>query len=417
MAGLRPPGQDQAVNQSKTNRQQLQRLASSNGPESAASSTQNQIRADSPYEVHDPNILYRELHQKYPNYLWFNSYASLKKLGDNHSSLQRLRESADKKKHIEKVLLADLPIREKGKDGDKSFVRLQRAVQNEISNLLVAEARSNPVTLISSQPEMLWSGNLWLGGIKDSVNESWLMKNDISAVVTIHPEDWLAASRWKALFKRWNKNDVLPQLGSKGARWQYLIDLMDDSSSNLVAEFGTAFGFMNHFLLDGKNVLVHCKMGQSRSASLVLGYMLARYYKRCIANRPSAEQQPLQVFNELKRELGQFTKEISEKRRGVSTKKFKDQLEQYLARLARYKGPEGQPFQQSKPKSEGKKGGGGIIQDAVIVLCYMHDLTPTGEILGYWHARKDTNIHYWADASGRKAGNEGISGFFTRYMK
>lgn len=408
--GPQPPGQGHVI----TKRRQPQHQKSSIQPGSAASSLQKPTQTVSVDNGPNP-ILYRELQQNYPpNTRWFESYDSLKKLRNSYSSLERLTKLNGKRKITEKLLLADLRIPDRDKDGAIHYVGLHNGVQKKISYLLDVEAKWNRVTPIDSRPELeglskvLWKGNLWLGGIKDSINEQLLADKNIDAVVTIHPRDWLAEKEWKKLFTEWNKGDALPQLSPTGTRWQYVIDLMDDSSSNLVAEFDPAFRFMSHFLSNEKNVLVHCKMGQSRSVSLVLGYMSTMYYKCCIANISPSARKPSEDFKKLEVVLQQLTKAISNKRHGVNTEKFGKQLEQHLVRLAKYKGHESRIAQQSKPQAGDKKGGGGIIKDAVIVLCYMDSLTPTEEIREYWEKRKDKNLHYWVGAAKDKTKKKGM---------
>ncbi|KKY33776.1 putative dual specificity phosphatase [Diaporthe ampelina] len=362
------------------------------------------------------SILYRELDLNYPNERWFDSYDSFNK---------KLRSS--KSKNTEKIL-ADLPILVGVKDGLEHLVGLQEAVQDTISYLLDVEAEWNPVTAINSQPEgcssALWKGRLWLGGIKDSVNNEVLKKQacDVSAVVSIHPEDWLAKDMWKALYEKWDgkPSSLKPGWTRDKSMGQYLIELEDNSSSDLLAYFCKAFQFMDYYLLQGKNVLVHCKMGQSRSASLVLGYMITRHYKlhMHVAGGPTSKQEASRDLEKLRNALEKFTDDISVpvngpdgtsppaaaegKRKGINTKKFEPQLLQYLEQLA--KGHKTELVKQSKPAE--KKGGGGILKDAILVLCFMHDLKPTREILGYWSRGKKANIHYWAKASKDKTGKD-----------
>ncbi|KAJ0120065.1 dual specificity phosphatase [Diaporthe amygdali] len=407
VVGPGPPAQRQAkkpVKHSSTNSV----TTSSNKPDSAASSSQKMTQITPTRQVSDPDILRRELEENYPEQTWFDSY----------TSLEKLRNTRGKSNNTVKILLANLSISVRDKNGAE--LGLYKAVQNNISHLLDVEAEWNLVTPISSQPKgcssALWKGKLWLGGIKDSVNKNWLdgmdpvskqknFKNRISAVVSIHPENWLAANDWKMLFTKWDEDptSLKPGWTEKGKRGQYVIPLEDDSSSDLLSRFEKAFKFMNYYLLQGQNVLVHCKMGQSRSASLVLGYMLTRYYKCYIADAHPSKEKALEDFNELKKIQNRFTNEISGKRKGVSTAKFEKQLEKHLENLAKYNGDQSTPAQQQKP--QGKKGGGGIIKDAILLLCYMHNLTPTDEILKYWTSQK-RNKHYWVRASKEKTKKE-----------
>jgi hypothetical protein len=363
-------------------------------------------------------ILCKELEDKHPNKSWFDSY---------HSLNVELNRVTNKSKDGKEISLANLqiPIVENGLVQNFS---LHRAVQKKISFLLGVEADWNPVTLINRQPKEclrpLWTGQLWLGGIKDSGNEKLLHNHDISAVVSIHPEDWLWAETCGRLFKTERRYQRPPEL-QRGVTdtevWQHAIHLDDDSSSDLLAEFGAAFNFMDRYLSRGKNVLVHCKMGQSRSASLVLGYKMSKYHSTPkVPQHKQTASTASEDFDKLNKKLKDFTDEIlipknepnrnarrkdEGRRRGVSTEKFQEQLSRHLKRLAKVNVPK-EPSKQ--PKSPEKKAGGGIIKDAILVLCFMSRLEPTQEILGYWSSRKSTNTHYWIAASKKRAGEKAM---------
>lgn len=378
--------------------------ASSSKPGLATSPSQRRNHIVLTYKAIDKNILVRELQQNYPNGRWFDGYDSLDR---------KLENSMGKSKITEQTPLSKLPILVGSKDGIDRVAGLQAAVRDTISYLLDIEAEWNPVTEINRQPEgvspALWKGRLWLGGIKDSINEKDVLeKHKISAVVSIHPEDWLAKDKWEKLYEKWKGQPLKP--GWAGAkRGQCLIELADDSSSDLVAYFQKAFKFMDYYLSQGENVLVHCKMGQSRSASLVLGYMMTKYYKQ------KGSETSERAEDVLKRFTGEITMPTDEpnriapraaasKRRGINTANFKTQLFRHFERLS--KGSKSQPTTSEpaqQPKAAEKKAGGGIIKDAILVLCFMHDLTPTEEIVGYWSSRKYTNTHYWIEASKDKA--------------
>ncbi|KAL2274432.1 hypothetical protein FJTKL_03194 [Diaporthe vaccinii] len=421
-----PPAESRArkpVNQPSANAV----TASSSKPGSASpSSSQRKKHIIITYKALDGNILRRELHQNYPNEQWFDSYDSLDK---------KLKNSMGRSKSTERIPLSNLPVLVGVKNGIEHVVGLQAAVRDAISYLLDIEAEWNPVTEINPRPEgvssALWTGRLWLGGIKDSINETGVLKKHaISAVVSIHPEDWLAKDKWETLYEKWKGQPLKPGW-TGGKRGQYLIELEDNSSSDLLAYFHKAFKFMDYHLSQGKNVLVHCKMGQSRSASLVLGYMMTKYYKQ---NGSKNSEKPEDVLKRLIGEISMPTNEpnkiaprtTTSRRRGVNTEKFKTQLLRHFELPP--KEPKSQPTTSAstqQPKPAEKKAGGGIIKDAILVLCFMHDLKPTGEIVGYWPSRKKTNAHYWIQASRDKAEKKGdavkdhlntFNGFFKPHI-
>ena len=51
---------------------------------------------------------------------------------------------------------------------------------------------------------------------------------------------------------------------------------MDDVSVNLLDHFDEAFAFIDNARRPGCNVFVHCLAGVSRSASVVVAYVMAR---------------------------------------------------------------------------------------------------------------------------------------------
>ncbi|POS76065.1 hypothetical protein DHEL01_v205537 [Diaporthe helianthi] len=371
-------------------------------------------------------ILWDEFETNFLSDHWFDSYDSLDR---------KLRSVKGKTESYKEMELALLPILTGKKNGAKceTQVGLQDAVRDTISYLLDVEAERNPVTHITNKPqgtsEPLWTGNLWLGGIKASGNVNGVLSKgacNISAVVSVHPTDWLGNECWNGLFEKWDgtfKPTSLKQSTQHSKLMQYRIELQDDSSSDLLVYFQRAFWFMDQYLLQGKNVLVHCKMGQSRSASLVLGYMMHRYYKTHISipgiNKIPSPDKVTKDSEKLQKAMKDFLNEFAlppanelivhtplsktEKRKGVNTKKFKNQLLQYAQQLA----GGGKKQLAKQPKPAGKIAGGGIIKDAVMMLCFMCDIRPTREILGYWSARKEINTHYWIAASRDKALKQG----------
>lgn len=411
-------------------------------PDLMAMSAQKKEHVILTCKARDRDILWRELQQNYPNERWFDSYDSFDR---------KLRRSKGKSKDTENILLADLPILVGVQNEGECLVGLQAAVQDTISYLLDIEAEWNPVTAITNQPQgclsPLWEGQLWLGGIKDSVNEDGVLKqHGISAVVSIHPKDWLADDMWEKLFAKWDgdPNSLQPGWTHGKGIGQYLIELEDNSSSDLLAYFEKAFEFMDYYLLRGKNVLVHCKMGQSRSASLVLGYMVSRYYQlgMHMKSESPTKQRAFDNFETPENVLKIFTDDISmpsdepnriaarttiSKRRGINTEKFEAQLLKHLELLSR--GQCSQPTavdstDQVKPRQE--MAGGGIIKEAILVLCFMHDLKPTEEILRYWSPGKKATTHYWIEASKDKLGKKDtdvkdcltlVDGFFNSHLR
>jgi protein-tyrosine phosphatase len=57
----------------------------------------------------------------------------------------------------------------------------------------------------------------------------------------------------------------------------YRIDILDSSSSDLKPHLESACNFIDKALRSGKNVLVHCQQGISRSPSIVIAYLIRNH--------------------------------------------------------------------------------------------------------------------------------------------
>ncbi|EGD88259.2 hypothetical protein H113_04778 [Trichophyton rubrum MR1459] len=59
-----------------------------------------------------------------------------------------------------------------------------------------------------------------------------------------------------------------------GLRGHLTLDLIDQDKENIIQHFPQAVQFIKAAIADGGAVLVHCGLGESRSATIVLAYML-----------------------------------------------------------------------------------------------------------------------------------------------
>ena len=55
------------------------------------------------------------------------------------------------------------------------------------------------------------------------------------------------------------------------------LDLIDSPEMNIVQYFEKAFAFIESARKNSDNILIHCKLGRSRSVSILIAYMI-RYY-------------------------------------------------------------------------------------------------------------------------------------------
>lgn len=128
----------------------------------------------------------------------------------------------------------------------------------------VAEAMCTPMHLIlpsvpSSAPRLQCSkpGALYLGSISAVLDPSILKEHDIHHLVQVLDVPWLPASE---------------QDGYEC----YRLDILDLESQDLKPHLEDAVEDIDSALRRGCNVLVHCQQGISRSAAIVIAYLIRK---------------------------------------------------------------------------------------------------------------------------------------------
>lgn len=108
--------------------------------------------------------------------------------------------------------------------------------------------------------------NLYLGGYACSIDTSWRQARQIQAIANLCIAD-----------SPWIVEDTVP-------RWQVVLYDADVDTSNekLAESLHPGTQFLHDHLQAGRVVLVHCQQGRSRSASLVLAYMV-RFHDMTLA--------------------------------------------------------------------------------------------------------------------------------------
>ncbi|KAF4449684.1 hypothetical protein F53441_7085 [Fusarium austroafricanum] len=128
-------------------------------------------------------------------------------------------------------------------------------------------------------PDLTGSGSIFIGGMNHALNESILEKNNIQAVIAIHPKDSLA----------WDKDDISSGLrrffpDEKGmtnsnsvVKYPLIIPLEDHVNSNLIDYFDETNAFIGWHTVEGRNILIHCKSGRSRSVAVLIAYLQQKF--------------------------------------------------------------------------------------------------------------------------------------------
>ena len=121
------------------------------------------------------------------------------------------------------------------------------------------------------------SNNLYISNWDISNNPVELKKHNIKAIITIETR-----KKTDGILNYYRKNNI-----------DYLFLYLNDlPSENITKYFDISYNFIDKHISKGNNVLVHCWAGVSRSATLILNYLMRKYYEedgrnqcsRCVFN-------------------------------------------------------------------------------------------------------------------------------------
>lgn len=96
--------------------------------------------------------------------------------------------------------------------------------------------------------------NLYLGSYDDSKSEDSLLENNIKYILNISNECEKPNYKHNFIYKQ--------------------IFISDNGDSPLNLFFDETHNFINNALLERKKILVHCRMGISRSATIIISYIM-----------------------------------------------------------------------------------------------------------------------------------------------
>lgn len=109
-----------------------------------------------------------------------------------------------------------------------------------------------PSAILKRRDDTPW---LWIGNENDAINSVWLEANKITHFVHVCRD-------CRCIFDKRNTNRHLH------------IGIKDELDAPIQDHFESANAFLSRAKDEGANVLVHCSAGVSRSASIVLAYLI-----------------------------------------------------------------------------------------------------------------------------------------------
>ena len=111
--------------------------------------------------------------------------------------------------------------------------------------------------------------HLYLSNWDTSNNINIIQKYNIKAVITLETRQ-----KPSYIMDFYKKNNI---------DFMYIF-LYDSNDSNIEKYFNSTFSFIDKHISRDENVLVHCWAGVSRSATIVLNYMLRKFYENGNSN-------------------------------------------------------------------------------------------------------------------------------------
>ncbi|KAJ4122790.1 hypothetical protein NW768_010235 [Fusarium equiseti] len=257
-------------------------------------------------------------------------------------------------------------------------------------------------------PDLTGPGSIFIGGMNHALNETILEENNIQAVISIHPKDSLA----------WDKNDTTSGLqrfftNSSVVKYPLIIPLEDNANSDLISCFDETNAFIKKHTKEGRNILIHCKSGRSRSVAVLIAYLQQKFY----SEKSIASLEKKLAKEQMRMHREDVTEAIRKQRLPVVIimERFAELLELYDLRLigALLKDSvsrESEPVQSVTPiiKSDKKselvpskvvqtKGGAAVLKICVAAVFFKNNQKPTEAVV---HQFFEINEAYFYELEG-----------------
>ncbi|KAH8822565.1 protein-tyrosine phosphatase-like protein [Flagelloscypha sp. PMI_526] len=102
------------------------------------------------------------------------------------------------------------------------------------------------------------TGALFLGSMTAANDFDLLREHDIKDVVQVLDVPWM------------------PQIEKNGLK-SHRVDILDTATADLKSHLEPTCQFIDSAVKNRRNILVHCQQGVSRSAAVVIAYLISRY--------------------------------------------------------------------------------------------------------------------------------------------
>ncbi|KAK7692380.1 hypothetical protein QCA50_004005 [Cerrena zonata] len=127
----------------------------------------------------------------------------------------------------------------------------------------IMQAMCTPMHQIIPSSASAHTGALYLGSFSAILDPDLLLSNGIASLVQVLDAPWLPTTDAHA---------------EKGVKLDcYRLNILDSTSTDIAPHLESTVTWIDERLRKGKNVLVHCQQGISRSAAVVIAYLIFKY--------------------------------------------------------------------------------------------------------------------------------------------